>query len=111
MIRHVAEEHNFKISVLQSNKPLVIVDFWAPWCKPCQAMEPILESISRRFTSVLDIVKVNVDDAPDIAKASNVNSIPTLLYYNNGKVIKVEMGMRDENHLTGVIADLLKNQI
>jgi len=70
-----------------------------------------MESLSRRFTSVLDIVKVNVDDAADIAKSSNVSSIPTLLFYSKGKVIKVEIGMRDENYLTGVVTDLLKNQL
>lgn len=111
MIRHVAEDQNFRVVVLQSNKKLVIVDFWAPWCKPCQAMEPIMESLSRRFTSVMDIVKVNVDDAADIAKASNVKSIPTLIFYSSGKVVKVELGMKDENYLTGVISDLLKNQL
>lgn len=111
MIRHVAEEQNFITAVLQSNKKLVIVDFWAPWCKPCQAMEPFMESLSRRFTSVMDIVKVNVDDAADIAKASNVKSIPTMVFYSAGKVVKVELGMKDENYLTGVITDLLKNQL
>lgn len=111
MIRHVAEDQNFSVAVLQSNKKLVLVDFWAPWCKPCQAMEPVMESISRRFTSLLDIVKVNVDDAADIAKASNVSSIPTLLFYQSGKVVKVEIGMKDENYLTGVITELLKNQL
>ncbi len=111
MIKHITEDHYFKISVIQSNKPLIMVDFWAPWCKPCQAMEPILESISRRFPSVLDIVKVNVDDAPEIAKASNVNSIPTILYYSKGQVIKVDKGMKDENYLIGVITDILKDQL
>ena len=109
MIRHVAEDQNFRAAVLQSSKPLVIVDFWAPWCKPCQAMEPVLESIARRFTSVIDIVKVNVDDAQEIAKASNVNSIPTLLFYQQGRVIKVEQGTKTEAYLTGVVSDLLKS--
>lgn len=107
MIRHIAE-HEFAVTVLQSNKNLVIVDFWAPWCKPCQAMEPIWESLSRRFTMQLDIVKVNVDDEKRIAQASNVTSIPTLLFYQNGQVVKVEFGGKDENYLTGIITDLLK---
>ena len=109
MIRHVAEDQNFRTSVLQSNKPLVVVDFWAPWCKPCQAMEPFMESIARRFTSVIDIVKVNVDDGQEIAKASNVQSIPTILFYHQGKVVKVEQGKKDEQYLTGVITELLKS--
>jgi len=111
MIRHIAEDQDFRTTVLQSGKALVIVDFWAPWCKPCQAMEPFLESIARRFTSVVDIIKINVDDASDLAKASNVHSIPTLLFYQAGKVVKVEMGMKNEQYLTGVVADLLKAKL
>jgi thioredoxin 1 len=107
MIRHIAE-HEFEMLVLQSDKNLVIVDFWAPWCKPCQAMEPILDSISRRFTTQLDIIKVNVDDEPRIAQASNVTSIPTMVFYKKGQAVKVEFGAKDENHLTGVITELLK---
>jgi thioredoxin len=95
--------------VLESDKKLVIVDFWAPWCKPCQAMEPILDSISRRFTTQIDIMKVNVDDEQRIAQGSNVNSIPTMLFYQKGQCVKVEMGAKDENYLTGVIAKLLQN--
>src|ERR1035437_919009 len=101
MIRLVAEDHQFRTSVLQSNKPLVIVDFFAPWCKPCQVMEPHLEAIARRFTSVLDIIKVNTDDSKDLAQASNIQSIPTLLFYHNGQVIKVEKGTKDEQYLIG----------
>ncbi len=108
MIRHIAEDQDFQNNVLHSSKQLVIVDFWAPWCKPCQAMEPYMDSISRRFTSLIDIIKVNVDDATDIAKASNVSSIPTLLFYQKGKVVKVAIGMKDEQTLTGIIAELLK---
>ena len=107
MIRHIVE-HEFKMLVLDSDKKLVIVDFWAPWCKPCQAMEPILESLSRRFTTVLDIMKVNVDDEPRVAKGSNVRSIPTMIFYQKGKAVKVEIGAKDENYLTGVITNLLK---
>lgn len=107
MIRHITE-HEFETVVLKSDKKVVIVDFWAPWCKPCQAMEPILESLSRRFTTQLDIIKVNVDDEPRIAQASNVRSIPTMLFYNKGKVVHVEIGAKDENQLNGVITDTIK---
>ena len=107
MIRHITE-HDFKMLVLESDKPLVIVDFWAPWCKPCQAMEPILDSISRRFTTQIDIMKVNVDDEQRIAQGSNVRSIPTMLFYKKGQVVKAEIGSKDENYLTGVIASLLQ---
>jgi len=107
MIRHITE-HDFRMLVLESDKPLVIVDFWAPWCKPCQAMDPIINSVSRRFTTQIDIMKVNVDDEKRVAQGSNVHSIPTMLFYKKGQCVKVEHGPKDEAYLTGVIADLLK---
>ena len=108
MIRHITE-HDFKMLVLESDKPLVIVDFWAPWCKPCQAMEPILNAISRRFTTQIDIMKVNVDDEQRVAQGCNVHSIPTMVFFQKGQSVKVEFGAKDEQYLTGVIADLLRN--
>lgn len=109
MIRHVAEDQDFRNAVLLSNKQLIIVDFWAPWCKPCQAMQPAWDSISRRFTTLIDIVKVNVDDAQDIAKSSNVTSVPTLLFYRNGKVVAHAIGFKDEQYITGVVTELIKS--
>lgn len=110
MIRHISE-NDFKMIVLESDKNLVIVDFWAPWCKPCQAMEPILNTISRRFTTQIDIIKINVDDEPRVAQGANVHSIPTMVFFQKGKIVKRETGAKDENYLNGVISDLLKSQL
>lgn len=107
MIRHIAE-HEFDMYVLKSDKNLVIVDFWAPWCKPCQAMEPILDAISRRFTIQIDIIKVNVDDEPRLAKISGVRSVPTMVFFQRGQHVKSEVGAKSEAYLTGVITDLLR---
>lgn len=108
MIRHIAE-HEFKLLVLESNKPLVIVDFWAPWCKPCQYLNPILESISRRFTMNLDIIKINIDDEFRIAQQFGVKSVPTMLFFQNGNIVERITGAKDEMSLVGTIANLLKN--
>ena len=107
MIRHIAE-HEFEMYVTQSDKNLVIVDFWAPWCKPCQAMDPILDAVSRRFTIQMDIIKINTDDEKRLTKISGVQSIPALVYFQRGQVVGTDTGLKTEEYLTGKISDFLK---
>lgn len=108
MIKHVAA-HEFEDFVYKSRKTLVLVDFWAQWCKPCTAMEPALENIARKFTMALDIVKVNVDDEKEISNAFKVRSIPTMMFFLNGQVLidKTLVGTKTETELTGHIANIL----
>lgn len=78
-------------SVTSSSVP-VLVDFWAEWCGPCKAISPILEEIARELGEKLKIVKVNVDEAPDLAQQFNVRSIPTLLIFKDGTVVDQSVG-------------------
>ena len=79
---------NFTEEVLNSEKP-VLVDFYADWCGPCKMLLPILDEID--FT---DVLKVNVDELPEIAKRFGVMSIPTLIFFNNGLEQNREIGYR-----------------
>ena len=79
---------NFENEVLESDMP-VIVDFYADWCGPCKMLLPILDEID--FT---DVLKVNVDELPEIAKRFGVMSIPTLIFFNNGLEQNREIGYR-----------------
>ena len=79
---------NFKEEVLNSEEP-VLVDFYADWCGPCKMLLPILDEID--FT---DVLKVNVDELPEIAKRFGVMSIPTLIFFNNGLEQNREIGYR-----------------
>lgn len=74
---------NFDAVVLQSSSP-VLIDFWAPWCGPCKMMGPVLEAYSTEHPEVL-VVKVNVDEAPDLAQRYNVLSIPTFMVMKGGE--------------------------
>lgn len=74
---------NFQSDVLEASRP-VVVDFWAEWCGPCKMIAPSLEEISNEMDSV-DIVKVNIDENPDIAAQFGVRSIPTLMLFKNGE--------------------------
>lgn len=70
---------------LKENR-LVLVDFWAAWCGPCRMLAPTIDKVAEEFKGRVEVVKVNVDDAPDIARKFNVMSIPTLVFFENGEV-------------------------
>jgi thioredoxin 1 len=75
---------NFQKEVLESPIP-VIVDFWAPWCRPCQMLGPIIEQISVEQEGKVKVGKVNVDEEGFLANAHRISSIPTVMVFKNGK--------------------------
>ena len=89
----------FKNVVLDSEEP-VIVDFWAPWCRPCTMLAPILDEIEKDLDGRVKIVKINVDEEDYLANQYRVSSIPTVYLFENGQVTKQVIGlMRKEDLL------------
>ena len=85
-------EKNFKKEVLEENLP-VVVDFYADWCPPCQILHPLLEEISEKYREKIKFTRVNIGESEKIAQDYNINSIPTLVFFKNGKEIKRIVGL------------------
>lgn len=88
---HVTTDQ-FDTEVLQSSVP-VLVDFWAVWCGPCRAIAPHVEAIAQEYAGRAKAVKVNVDEEPELALRYGIQSIPTLLFFKDGKVQDMIVGV------------------
>lgn len=91
------DKNNFDLEVLNSDKK-VLVDFWASWCGPCRMVGPILEEIALERTDI-KVVKINVDEEPELASQFQIMSIPTLMVFEKGKVINTSLGALPKNQI------------
>ena len=89
---------NFESVVLNSDKP-VLVDFWATWCGPCKMIAPVIEQLSEELEGKVTVVKLDVDESPDVAGKYGVMSIPTLLVFENGKETKRTVGFQPKEKI------------
>jgi thioredoxin 1 len=96
----------FPTDVLASDKA-VLVDFWAEWCGPCKMVSPVLEEIAKEHSEKLQIVKLNIDENPETARAYSVLSIPTMSVFQNGRVVKSIVGAKPKAALLRDLAEFL----
>jgi thioredoxin 1 len=89
-------------ALLESDK-LVIVDFWAVWCGPCRMLSPLLDEVEEEMADKITVVKVNVDDADEIAMRYRIMSIPTLLFFKNGQIVDKTVGAMPKSTLVDKI--------
>ena len=97
---------NFEQEVL-NNEKTVLVDFWAEWCGPCRAVGPILDQIASEHSEKLDIVKVNVDENPELAMKYQITSIPAMKVYQKGEVVKTVIGAKPKQAIEADLAAYL----
>ncbi len=99
MAEIILNDQNFESEVLKSDVP-ALVDFWAPWCGPCQMMGPIVEELAREFEGKpVKIAKLNVDEAAATAEKYNVMSIPAFKIFKDGKVVDEFMGAQSKEEI------------
>lgn len=96
-------DSNFKEEI--KNKKIVVVDFWAAWCGPCQMFASVFEEFAKENPDVF-CVKVNVDQAPTISKEFEVMSIPTILFLKDGEVVKKQVGVIPKDVIKKIITEL-----
>ena len=101
-------QSNFDNEVKNSDLP-VIVDFWAPWCGPCQMMRPIFEELSGEYENKLKFVKLNTDEEQLLASQFNIQGIPCLIVLNKGKEVDRIVGFAPKEMLKAKIDVILKN--
>ena len=77
----------------ETSKGVVLVDFWAPWCAPCRMLAPVLDELAEKLEGKARVVKVNVDDAPELAQRFGVLSIPTVVLLRDGAELEKRIGV------------------
>jgi thioredoxin 1 len=102
----VVTEENFETEVLQSDKP-VIVDYWAEWCGPCRMVAPVLEEIAAEYADKIEVVKLNIDDNPELSQRYGIMAIPTMNVFSGGEVVKQIVGAKPKSALLRELADYL----
>ena len=94
----IINNENFYDEVVMSDIP-VLVDFWATWCGPCKMLAPILSEIATEYAGKIKVAKVNVDENLELSNEFGIQSIPTLMLFKNGEVVKTSIGFREKTEV------------
>ena len=107
-ISKVSDSKTWEIDVVNSPVP-VFVDFWAEWCGPCRMVGPVVEELSGDYDGKIKFVKVNVDEANELASKYNIFSIPTLMILNKGEIVAQQVGAASKETYKNMIDKAIEN--
>ena len=96
----------FEAEVVKSAIP-VVADFWAEWCGPCRMIAPVLKELAKDYKDKLKVVKINVDEEPDLAARYGIQSIPSLLFFKGGQIVKQQIGAVPRPILEKIVKELV----
>ena len=101
MIHHI-EESQINEEIVKNSHKLSIIDFFADWCMPCQMLTPVLNELDKKYKN-LDVYKVNVDEAQNVAMTYNISSIPTMIFFKNGEEVERKVGLESIEKLSKIV--------
>lgn len=104
MVHHI--EPGQIIDEVLKNEGLVVVDFFATWCAPCQMLAPVLIELDKKYGDEVEFYKVNIDESEDAAIRYGISSVPTLIFFKNGEEIDRQVGFADEDELSNWIEEM-----
>lgn len=107
MAEVIVTDKNFNDEVIKSTIP-VLVDYYAVWCGPCQMLNPVLEEVAKEFEGKAKVAKLDVDDNPQTTSKYQVMSIPTLMIFKAGNVVKQMMGVQSKETLIAELTNILQ---
>lgn len=102
------DQNTFTKKILPKTTNPIVIDFYATWCGPCKMMEPVMEEAAKKYAGKIDFYRVDVDKNMEWSNYLGISSIPTLVFYKDGKIVKVETGYKDAAEFEKLLQQLIK---
>jgi thioredoxin 1 len=101
MAKFLQDKEDYK-KIIEGN-PVVLVDFFATWCGPCKMLMPVVDDLSKDLGATVEVVKIDVDKFPELAESENILSVPSLLFFKDGKLQEMTKGFKPKEDLKKII--------